>query len=574
MIAHTNKRRGMPIFRTGCLLAALFAGTAAQAQQTDSIVARLTRLTAEFGAQEPGGTLIVSREGKEIFRKSFGVANLEQPMPVTDTTLFEAASVSKQFTATALLLLVRQGKLSLDDDARKYFPELPDYGATITIRQLLTHTSGLKDWRNVTYLTPWPTGYRLMDQAFALDMIFRQANLNYAPGERLSYTNAGYDLAATLVEKLTGTPFAKFVQDSLLTPAGMHRSYFRKHFRYVAPGKATGYFRDDKTWKAGTVLDENYGAAGLITTAEDLHKWLRYINHHFKPEDAFTKLRLERYVLNNGDTCDYANGGVYVKTIAGIRQISHSGFLGAFRALTTYYPAGDFAVAYTSNNQEISTVELNNNIFEILFDRKVVKPLPYSDKDTIRLQPAALAGKTGSYMNETDSSDVLQFFTGKTGLLQYRAPLKALPGNKFLLEKTLYQFSGTGESVTLTRGGEPVTYRKIPVQAVSPALLKVITGAYHSEDCNVTISLEPHPRGLIMHRAPSDSVILEPVFNSGKHIGYKGFDHGLRAIYDFHIDNHQVARLSIHLPRANRIYFSKTVSKNQSPRQLAGFRQR
>src|SRR5690606_29815166 len=118
----------------------------------------------------------------------FGVANLEQPLPITDSTVFEAASVTKQFTATALLLLVRQGKLSLEDDIRKYFPELPDYGGTITIRQCLTHTSGLKDWRNVTYLTSWPTGYRLMNQAFALDMIFRQANLNYEPGERFSYT--------------------------------------------------------------------------------------------------------------------------------------------------------------------------------------------------------------------------------------------------------------------------------------------------------------------------------------------------------------------------------------------------
>lgn len=562
----------MPFLRTGCLLAGMLVGTQVQAQQKDSIVARLTRLTAQYNQQEPGGVLIVSRQGQEIFRKSFGVAHLEQPHPITDTTLFEAASVSKQFTATALLLLVRQGKLSLDDDTRKYFPELPDYGAPITIRQLLTHTSGLKDWRNVTYLTSWPTGYRLMNQGFALDMIFRQANLNYTPGERFSYTNAGYDLSATLIEKLTGIPFAKFVHDSLLAPAGMDQSFIRKRFRSVTPGKAIGYFRDGKIWQAGTVLDENYGAAGLVTTAGDLHKWLRYINHRYGPNDPFTKMRLERYVLNNGDTCDYANGGVYVKNIKGITQISHSGFLGAYRALTTYYPEGDIAVSYMSNNQEIATTDLNNDIFRILFGRAAVEPLSFSDKDTIRLQPRDLTGKTGSYMNTLDSSDVLQFFAGNNRLLQYRAPLKALPGGRFLLEKTLYRFYGNGDSLELTRGGEPLTYRKVPTRPVPVALQQVITGDYHSEDCDVTITFRPHPKGLIMHRAPTDSVILEPVYHNGEHIGYKGFDHGLRAIFDFTVKDNKVARLSVHLPRANRIYFYKNVSQNQKPRAQAARR--
>lgn len=555
--------------RIGCCLAGTLLCSQAQAQQQDSVVQQLNRLVGSYKANEPGGVLIVSRQGKEIFRKAFGVASLEQPLPITDTTLFEAASVTKQFTATALLLLVRQGKLKLEDDTRKYFPELPDYGRTITIRQLLVHTSGLKDWRNVTYLTSWPTGYRLMNMAFSLQTIFRQSNLNYEPGERFSYTNAGYDLSARLIEKLTGVSFSQFVQDSLLVPAGMTRSFIRKGFRSVTPGMATGYYLDGKTFMAGKVMDESYGAAGLITTAEDLQKWLLYVNHHFGPNDPFTKMRLDRYVLNNGDTSDYANGGVYVKNIKGVTQISHSGFLAAFRALTTYYPQGDIAVSYMGNNQEISTTELNNDIFKILFNREVSDPLPYSEKDTIVLKPTDLAGKTGSYMNTTDSSDVLQFFARGNRLLQYRAPLHALPGGRFLYDKALYRFSPKGETVSITRGSTTTDYVKLASRPASPALQQQLAGAYHSEDCDVTLYLRPHGKGLMMYRAPSDSVALELVYNNGTQVGYKGFDHGLRAIYDFTVSGGKVSRLSISLPRANRIYFYRTTAEKGTPRFLA-----
>lgn len=560
--------------RIGCCLAGTLLFSQVRAQQPDSIMQQLTRLVGSYDNNEPGGVLIVSRQGRDIFHKAFGIANLEQPLPIADTTLFEAASVTKQFTATGLLLLVRQGKLALEDDVRKYFPELPNYGRIITIRQLLTHTSGLKDWRNVTYLTSWPTGYRLMNQAFALDMIFRQSNLNYEPGDRFSYTNAGYDLAAKLIEKLSGVSFSRFVQDSLLIPAGMKRSFIRKGFRSVTPGRATGYYREGKMFRAGTIMDESYGAAGLITTAADLQKWLLYINHHFGADDPFTKIRLQQYVLNNGDTSDYANGGVYVKNIKGIKQISHSGFLGAFRALTTYYPAADIAVSYMGNNQEISTTELNNEIFRILFNREAADPPPYSEKDTVRLRPGDLAGKTGSYINMKDSSDVLQFLAGNHQLLQYRAPLQALSGGRFLYDKAIYLFSEKGNSLTVTRSGVTAAYVKLASRNVSPALQQQLTGAYHSEDCDVTVYLQPHPKGLMMYRAPADSVILEPVYNNGTHIGYKGFDHRLRAIYDFTISGDKVSRLSINLPRANRIYFYKIAAKDGLSRFLAAFRAR
>src|SRR5699024_8217892 len=132
----------------------------------------------ERDPEDPGAVLIINNNGNEIYRQIFGAANLETQTPITDSTVFEAASVTKQFTAAAILKLIDEGKLALTDDIRDYFPELPDYGSTITVRHLLSHTSGLRDWRNVVYLAPWPTGECLYDQDFALGMIFRQRGLN------------------------------------------------------------------------------------------------------------------------------------------------------------------------------------------------------------------------------------------------------------------------------------------------------------------------------------------------------------------------------------------------------------
>lgn len=543
------------------LCGCLFVPAAVMAQPVNDVPAKLSARLAQYKNNEPGGVLIVSRHGKTIFNKAFGVANLDQPLPVTDTTLFEAASVSKQFTATALLLLVKQGKLGLEEDARKYFPDLPDYGDKITIRQLLVHTSGLKDWRNVTQLTSWPTGRRLINQAFALEMICSQSNLNYRPGERFSYTNAGYDLAGRLIEKLSGVSFEKFIHDSLLVPAGMKHSYVRKRFGNINPGMATGYYLDGKVFKAGSVLDETYGAAGLVTTAADLQKWMQYVNLHFGPNDLLTKMRLERYVLNNGDTSSYANGGVYVKKIKGITQITHSGFLGAFRALTTYYPEQGIAVSYMGNNQEISTVELNKDVFSILFGKDAVDPIPFTLKDTVRADTKTLAGKVGSYRNLTDSSDVLQFFAKEGRLLQFQAPLHALPRHHFLYKNDLYRFSANGDSVAITQNGETTHYLKQQLREVGPEMLKGLAGSYYSPDVNVSLYLEPRGKGLMVYRAPADSVLLSPVYNDGKHAGFKGFDHGLRVIYDFTTTDKGVRNLSVHLPRANSVNFSGTKEK-------------
>jgi CubicO group peptidase (beta-lactamase class C family) len=300
--------------RNFILLPLLCLSVFATAQTLKDTVARLDSFFAahSVGDSTPGGVLMISRNGQILYKKYMGLASLEHKTPITENTVFEAASVSKQFTATSILLLAREGRISLDDDVRKYIPQLPDYGETIRIHHLLTHTSGLKDWRNITYISGWPTGKRLYNQSMALDMICKQKSLNFMPGERYSYSNSGYDLLAVIVEKVSGMKFKDFVGERLLKLAGMNQSFFRPAHEQIIPHMASSYIQqNDQSYIHPLILDESYGAAGLITNATDLHKWVLFIEKGGLSEDI-KKLRSTRFVLNNGDTITYALGGVHV----------------------------------------------------------------------------------------------------------------------------------------------------------------------------------------------------------------------------------------------------------------------
>src|SRR5690606_3972118 len=254
---------------------------------------KIDALFAGRTSDEPGGVLEISRNGVKIYRKVFGVTNLENPTAINSETIFHAASVSKQFTAAGIILLVHEGKLKLEDEVKKIVPEFPDYNEKITVRHLLTHTSGLKDWWNVTYLSSWPTGSRLLNQDMALKYISRQTNLNYTPGQRYSYTNTGYDLASIIIERVSGQSFNEFMQKNFLDPAGMTKSRFRGKANEVIQNLATSYYTSGGKLVRGEIMNETAGAAGLLTTAGDLTKWNYFISNH-----KISSLREERFILN------------------------------------------------------------------------------------------------------------------------------------------------------------------------------------------------------------------------------------------------------------------------------------
>ena len=230
-------------FRTtaiACALAALGATAGVLSQpapvqdQIDKIFSRWTRVT-------PGCAVGADVKGEPVVRAAYGMADLERDVPITIDTIFEAGSVSKQFTAAAVLLLAREGKLSLDDPVRRYIPELPDYGWPVTIRQMLHHTAGLRDWGYLTAVAGWPRGTRVLTHAHVLDILSRQRALNFPPGTSWSYSNSGYTLAAVLVTRVSGTPFTDYTKARIFEPLGMNDTRWRDDWTRLVKRRAVGY---------------------------------------------------------------------------------------------------------------------------------------------------------------------------------------------------------------------------------------------------------------------------------------------------------------------------------------------
>src|SRR4051812_5510369 len=207
------------------VVAFLSSATSAQIPEKAKVVAGADRafekVAKAYVAPAPGCAAAVSFNGDVVFEKAFGLADLEHNVPNTTQTIFESGSVAKQFTAAALVLLQQDGKLSLDDPVRKYIPELPDYGSPLTIRHLLNHTSGIRDWGAVMSLTGVGRGDRVINQDLALDVITHQRALDFTPGSEYSYSNSGYNLAAIIVERVSKQKFPAFVEERLFKPVGM-----------------------------------------------------------------------------------------------------------------------------------------------------------------------------------------------------------------------------------------------------------------------------------------------------------------------------------------------------------------
>jgi CubicO group peptidase (beta-lactamase class C family) len=321
------------------LLAAPASAQTDPTAQVDSLFA------AWNNPQSPGCAVGVAQNGRTVLSRAYGSANLEYDVPNTPETVFEAGSVSKQFTAAAIVVLARQGKLSLDDDVRRYVPEVPDYGTPITLRHLLNHTSGLRDWGSVVQLAGWPRGTRIHTHAHALDVISRQKSLNFTPGAEYSYSNTGYNLLAIIVERVSGVSLNEFSRRELFEPLGMTKTQWRDDFTRTVKGRAAAYTWDDGAWHLQMPFENIFGNGGLLTTVGDLLRWNQALDSGTLP--GLDTLETQG-VLSNGRRIDYALG-LSVADFRGLREVSHSGATAGYRAYLARYPETGVSVALLCN---------------------------------------------------------------------------------------------------------------------------------------------------------------------------------------------------------------------------------
>jgi CubicO group peptidase (beta-lactamase class C family) len=257
------------------LAAALLAASRSPGQASaDTTTRAVDRVFEAFRDTEgPGCALGVGRNGRAIYERGYGMANLETGTPIRPSSIFHVASVSKQFTAMAIMLLARDGKLSVDDNIRKYLPEIPDYGTPITIRHLLNHTSGLRDQWELLALARGRFEENRITEADVMDIVPRQKALNFTPGSEYLYSNTGYTLLAVIVKRVSGLSLRDFADQRIFKPLGMTSTHFHDDYTMLVPGRTSAYAPRGSSWHVSIPNFDTYGATSLYTTVGDLVKW-------------------------------------------------------------------------------------------------------------------------------------------------------------------------------------------------------------------------------------------------------------------------------------------------------------
>ena len=344
---------------------------------------------SRWSTTTPGCAVGVAVGGKPVLMKAYGMADLERGVPNTPETIFEAGSVAKQFTAMAILLLAADGRLSLDDEVRKHVPELPDYGTSLTIRHLLTHTSGLRDWGSVAAIAGWPRTTREYTHADVLDILSRQRSLNFAPGTDWSYSNSGFNLAAIIVDRVSGMPFAEFSKRRIFTPLGMTNTQWRDDHRRIVKGRAIAYSTASSGYEIEMPFENVHGNGGLLTTVGDLLKW----NENFvKPKVGDAPLLAEQQrpgKLKSGRDLDYALG-LYVRPLDGIKNVYHSGSTAGYRAHLNRFPDTNTSVAVLCNGSDGDATRSANDVSRLYLGRS---------------KPAVIGGSTAGVSGSARSSE-------------------------------------------------------------------------------------------------------------------------------------------------------------------------
>ncbi len=377
---------------------ALTAATAAQGHDSES--ARVDSLFAEYSRSlTPGLAVAVVRDGKVLLTRGYGYANLELRVLITPATVFDVASVSKQFAGLAVALLAAAGRVKLGDDIRQYIPELADVGHTVTIDHLLHHTSGYRDWPGTLSLAGWR-----MDDVVSFDQIltmaYNQRSLNFAPGAEYTYSNTGYNLLAEMVARVSAKSFRQFTEERLFRPLGMTSSHFHDDHLQVAARRANGYARRaDGSYSTVANNLMALGSSSLYSTVEDLAKWVMNFDDPKVGGSAVLEMTRTRGRLNDGSTIPYAFG-ISHGDYRGLPTASHSGSWASFATFLLHFPRQRFGVIVLANSGSINAGRAAFNVADIYLANTLgpASPAaanPLAGAATIEVSPALLDRYTG-----------------------------------------------------------------------------------------------------------------------------------------------------------------------------------
>ena len=474
-------------------------------------------------SDSPGCAVGVLRDGRIAYARGYGMANLDLGIALSPHSVLDIGSTSKQFTAMAVVLLAQQGKLSLDDDVRRHIPELPTYEKPVTVRHLLTHTSGLRDYLTLWYLAGIDDA-DFTTEAEALDIIRRQKVLNFQPGEQRLYSNSGFFLASVLVERVSGRSLAQFAADHIFRPLGMRHTRFNNDHTAIIPGRATGYSRREGGGYSTSMSDfEQIGDGGVLTSVEDLQRWdENFYTGRVGGRAGLDQLH-QRAILNNGRTEPYALG-LIVDTYRGLRRVRHGGSWAGYRAELMRFPDQHFSVVVLCNLAGTDPTTLARRVAEVHLAPSFaaapeatspsatgVGSVTLAAPDRERYAGLFQSARTGELRRVRIRGDSLQLTDLVTAL-----PLEPAGTDRFRVPGAHAgpeaRFDGARpRSVRLElvlSSGDTLTFHRVQEASPTARELEAYAGAYWSEEVGVEYRVDLKDGTLILRRRRREPVVL------------------------------------------------------------------
>lgn len=488
----------------------------------------------------PGCVVGVVQDGQTVLSRAYGAADLEHGVANEPSTLFEVGSVSKQFTAAAILILARDGKLKLTDDVRKYIPELPTYNDEITINHLLTHTSGIRDWGILDELAGWGRTTRVMTNADALEVIVRQQQLNFVPGDEYSYSNSGFVLLAIIAERVSHQSLPDFTRENIFEPLGMKSTQWRDDFRRVVSDRSIAYMNTERGYVQTMPFENVYGDAGILTSVPDLLIWNAALSDRRLGDFVAAEFET-RAVLNGGRNSDYARG-LRHSTRKGTAEISHAGGIGAYRAWLARFPEHQLSIAVACNAGD-PDYTFGGDYFGY---RIAALFLPPSKPMKSAAYPTESAAREGLYVSDA-AGIPMELVSHGDKLTAEGSSLAAHSENRMALENgDQIVFESSNRFRIESKNGNVKTFRRVESWDPEKSELDLFTGEFYSSEIDATYEVKRYEHGLVLHiqGRPEIAFHLDPVYRDAfvydTRLGARG------ALVRFYRDEHgAVDELSI-----------------------------
>jgi CubicO group peptidase (beta-lactamase class C family) len=478
-------------------------------QIPDSLSKKVDAIFAEYDkTNSPGCALAILKDGKIIYKRGYGMSNMEYNIAITPTSIFHIASISKQFTAAAIVHLSLEGKLSLNDDIRKHIPEVPDFGHTITFNNLIHHTSGIRDQWTLQRLAGWRAG-DLITEKDILDMLARQKALNFLPGEEYLYCNTGFTLAAIAVKRITGVSLRDYADSVFFKPLGMTNTHFHSDHAEITPNRTSAYSKDEKgIWKISIPVFDNYGATSLFTTVEDLAKWDENFYTKKIGGEAFVNLMQSTGELNNETSQNYA-AGLVVSNYKGYKTVGHGGADAGYRSNIIRFPDEHFSVVILANLASINPSSLSYKVADLfLKDKSIQQPTFGPDSNIVK-------GWAGDYFDMNTQS--LLKFNYKNEKLSVGATELIITGNAtFNIPNSSSNLTFSGDSLSaqlevFTEGAGRNTYKKVNKFVLPATGLEEYIGSFYSSELDTKYSVSVNDSSLIIKIPRNDEMKLSPL---------------------------------------------------------------